>query len=91
VAEALDVLSTHPIDMALVDFNMPGMDGLELVSRLRQTQPQMSVALVTANLQDEIIERARELGATLISKPITDEAVGAFLSGALLRLRKAAR
>jgi len=33
--------------------------------------------------------RTRELKAAFIAKPLTDEALGAFLSGAALRLRKA--
>jgi CheY-like chemotaxis protein len=87
-AEALDVLSKQTIHLALVDFNMPGIDGLQLMSQIRQRHPSMPVALVTANAQLEDIERARELNATFVTKPITDEAIGAFLSGAFLRLRK---
>jgi hypothetical protein len=50
----------------------------------------MPVAVVSANIQDEIIGRARELNAGFIAKPLTDEALAAFLSGAALRLKKAA-
>ena len=53
--------------------------------------PKMPMAVVSANLQDEIIARARELNAAFVAKPLTDEALGAFLSGAALRLRKAAQ
>jgi hypothetical protein len=49
----------------------------------------MPIAVVSANLQDEIIARTRELNAAFIAKPLTDEALGAFLSGAALRLKKA--
>jgi hypothetical protein len=51
----------------------------------------MPVAVVSANVQDEIIARSRELNAAFVAKPLTDEALGAFLSGAALRLRKPAR
>jgi CheY-like chemotaxis protein len=88
--EAIKAISGGAVDIALVDFNMPGTDGLELVARIRQTRPQMPVALVSANLQDEIIARARELNASFVPKPLTDDALGAFLSGAALRLKKAA-
>jgi CheY-like chemotaxis protein len=88
---ALDAISGGSVDVALIDFNMPGMDGLELVAKIRQTHPKMPVALVSANLQDEILARARELNATFVAKPLTDEALGAFLSGAAIRLRKAAQ
>jgi hypothetical protein len=49
----------------------------------------MPIAVVSANLQDEIIARARELNAAFVGKPLTDEALGAFLAGAALRLKKA--
>jgi CheY-like chemotaxis protein len=85
--DALDSISTQAVDIALVDFNMPGTDGLELVGLFRKTHPRMPVAVVSANVQTEIISRARELNAAFIAKPLTDEALAGFLSGAALRLR----
>lgn len=86
--EAVDKISAESIDIAVVDFNMPGTDGLELVAKIRKTNPTMPLAVISANLQDEIVGRARELNAAFVAKPVTDEAFGAFLSGAALRLRK---
>jgi CheY-like chemotaxis protein len=86
--DALDAISVGSVDVALVDFNMPGTDGLELLAKIREVHPKMPAALVSANLQDEIISRTRELNAAFVAKPLTDEALGAFLSGAALRLRK---
>ena len=89
--DAINVIAAHAVDIALIDFNMPGTDGLELVARIRKTHPKMPLAVVSANVQDEIIGRARELNAAFVTKPLTDEALGAFLSGAVLRLKKAAQ
>jgi len=89
--EALAAVTDESVDIALVDFNMPGIDGLELVARIRAIRPTMPIAVVSANMQDEIVGRARELNAAFIAKPLTDEALGSFLSGAALRLRTAAR
>lgn len=89
--EALAAVTDGSVDIALVDFNMPGIDGLELVARIRAIRPTMPIAVVSANMQDEIIGRARELNAAFIAKPLTDEALGSFLSGAALRLKTAAR
>jgi CheY-like chemotaxis protein len=69
---------------------MPGTDGLELVAKIRQTHQRMPIAVVSANIQDEIITRARELNAAFVPKPLADGALEAFLSGAALRLKKAA-
>src|SRR3954469_14171193 len=88
--DAIDIIAAHAVDIALIDFNMPGTDGLELVAKIRKSHPGMPVAVVSANIQDEIIGRARELNAAFIPKPLTDEALAAFLSGATLRLKKAA-
>ena len=85
--EALAAVQKGSVQIALVDFNMPGMDGLTLVAKLRQTDKAMPIAVVSANLQDEIIARARELNAAFVGKPLTDEALEAFLTGATLRLR----
>jgi CheY-like chemotaxis protein len=89
--DALAAISGHSVDIALVDFNMPGMDGLELVAKIRNAHPGMPVAVVSANVQEEIVARARELNAAFVAKPLTDEALAAFLSGATLRLRKLGR
>jgi len=87
--EALDMVKAHAVDVAVLDFNMPGKDGLELAAELRATYPHMPIAIITANVQNEIIARARELNATFVGKPVTEDAIKGFLSGAALRLRQA--
>ena len=37
--DALQAIASGAVDIALVDFNMPGTDGLEVVSRIRAIQP----------------------------------------------------
>ena len=86
--DALDAISAGSVDIALVDLNMPGTDGLALVAKIREKHPRMPVAVVSANVQEEIIARVRELDAAFVAKPLTDEALGAFLSGAALRLKR---
>jgi len=87
--DALEAIAQGSVDIALVDLNMPGTDGLALVAKIRETHPRMPVAVVSANVQEEIIARARALDAAFVPKPLTDEALGAFLSGAALRLKRA--
>jgi CheY-like chemotaxis protein len=87
--EALDAVSKHSVDLAVLDFNMPGKDGLALAAELRQAYPNMPIAIVTANLQNEVIARARELNASFVGKPVTEDAMRGFLNGAALRLRQA--
>ncbi|MFH6781219.1 MULTISPECIES: response regulator transcription factor [Methylobacterium] len=86
--EALAVVAGEPVDVALLDFNMPGKDGLALAEELRAMRPGMPIAVVSANIQDEVIARARQLDAAFMAKPLTGEALAGFLSGAALRLRR---
>jgi len=85
--EALEVLRERKIDLAMIDFNMPDRDGLELAAEIRTIDPTMPIAVITANIQDEVIARAREVNATFVSKPLTEDGLRGFISGAALRLR----
>jgi CheY-like chemotaxis protein len=86
--QALAALQTQDVDISLIDLNMPGDGGLAFAADLRRRQPNMPIAVVTANIQDEIVARVRELDATFVPKPLTEEALSAFLTGANLRLKK---
>lgn len=88
-ADALEIVGQQQIDVAILDFNMPDRDGLELASDLRDAHPNMPIAVITANVQDEIIARVRALNATFVAKPVTQDALSGFIAGAALRLRKA--
>ncbi len=85
--DALEILRGRKIDVAMIDFNMPDKDGLELAAELRAIHPTMPVAVITANIQDEVIARAREVNATFVSKPLTEDGLRGFIAGAALRLR----
>jgi CheY-like chemotaxis protein len=85
--EALAAAAEGGIDLAVLDYNMPGRNGLELAAELRALYPTMPLAVITANVQDEIINRARAVNATFVAKPITEDALRGFISGAALRLR----
>ena len=87
-AEAATLLASGGIDLAIIDFNMPGRNGLELAEEIRGTYPEMPIALATANVQDEIIAKARAINASFVPKPITEEGLRPFLSGAALKLRQ---
>ncbi len=86
--EALAHASQRQVDVALIDFNMPGKDGLALAAELREARPDVPIAIISANIQDEIIARARAVNATFVAKPVTEEGLSGFLAGAALRLRK---
>ncbi|WP_298958362.1 response regulator [uncultured Methylobacterium sp.] len=88
---ALALAGEHPVDIALLDYNMPGRDGLDLAADLRAARPDMPIAVISANIQDEVVARARSVDATFLPKPLTEETLAGFVSGAALRLRRSAR
>lgn len=81
--EALEALERDRPDVALLDYNMPGRNGLELAKEFRRLRPQMPIAMISANHQSEVIERAAELGAEFLTKPVGPAALEDFLRRAL--------
>lgn len=88
-AEAVEIIANQQIHVALIDFNMAERDGLSLAAELREEHPTLPIALITANIQDEIIARARAINASFVAKPLTAEGLHGFLAGAALRIRAA--
>jgi CheY-like chemotaxis protein len=78
--DALELVKqSSKIDFFSVDLNMPGIDGLELIGKLRNSHPTSQFVLLTANIQEEIIARTKKLGATCFHKPITEEVISQML------------
>jgi DNA-binding response OmpR family regulator len=63
--QALEVLSSEPLDLVVLDIMMPGVDGWEVLKRIRgdSETEEMPVILVTAKTQDSDVIRGWELGA----------------------------
>ena len=71
--DALRKLSTQKFDIILTDINMPIMDGLKLVARVRSDEAlkEIPVVIITTEGADEDRQRALALGANAyITKPI---------------------
>jgi CheY-like chemotaxis protein len=85
-AEAMACQPFENIDVALLDFNMPGRDGLMLATEMRAIRPDMPMAIISANAQDEILARAKAIGAEFLPKPLTQQALAAFLDAIEPRL-----
>lgn len=88
--DALQKLQAGRFDAVLTDFRMPGMDGAELVERLRASHPGLPTALFTAYVDSDFMRRMhdRHPGLKVIAKPLEIEGFTATLRE-LLGLRKA--
>ena len=69
--------SRPPFDLALVDWNMPVMNGLEMLKQLRaEGYGDVKVMMVTTEAENDFILRALDAGADeYLMKPFDDEAL----------------
>ncbi|NPA92853.1 MAG: response regulator [Chloroflexi bacterium] len=61
--EALLEAMHHPIDLAVVDMRLPGMDGPQVIQRLRAQHPQTKIFLLSGLPDDAVLEAAKDLEA----------------------------
>lgn len=68
--EALDIIEHGRIHLAIMDVHMPRLDGLGALATVRHHHPEMPCILMTAELDETIVARAKELKAPeVLSKP----------------------
>jgi CheY-like chemotaxis protein len=79
--EALDALEKDGVDLLLTDLMMPGLDGLELIQRVRSEAGFAQLPIIAMSAHHDILTRAHYLGATeAIPKPIDpDDLLDAIL------------
>jgi CheY-like chemotaxis protein len=69
-AEALEKMKERSFPLMITDFNMPGLNGLELARQGLQIAPGMRIILDTSGLSDLDVRLAMEIGvAKIVSKP----------------------
>ncbi|MFN8566089.1 MAG: response regulator [Kouleothrix sp.] len=57
-AQALAQIALRPVPLVITDYNMPGMNGLQLTDAIKETRP-THVVLITAYATPELEKRAR--------------------------------
>ncbi len=78
---ALALLGQWSVDLVLVDENLPGIDGIELIRRLADTAPDMTLILLTDSDDPDLQVTARLAGATsCIHKPFRADVLQAVLT-----------
>ncbi len=89
--DGLEQLPWHTFQVAFLDHNLPGMEGLVLGEFLRRNNPHMKVALVTGETDKRLERATRERSITFIAKPFDvaqiRDVVDAYRASASQRLQ----
>lgn len=91
--EASTFLSKNSVDLAIIDINMPGRSGIQLLEEIHRDRPTMGTIILTGNRNQEIADAAISLGANgYLLKPFQKDQVIVSVKNALrhrtLELRK---
>ena len=75
--EGLRLIADEIFDLVITDFKLPGMNGVEVLERLKEEQPDLPVVLFSVYYDDPsaVPASARALADGLIGKPIDHEAM----------------
>ncbi|MBX3477795.1 MAG: response regulator [Brevundimonas sp.] len=91
-AAALEALRNHPVDLAIVDFNMYPLDGVEFTRLVRNSpdsaNPYLPIIMMTGHSEKSRVTEARDAGVTeFVVKPITAKAILERMQAVILRPR----
>lgn len=69
--EALETIENHPVDVILLDVRLPGIDGVQVLQRVKKRHPFVEVILFTGYADAKTAVRVMELGAfDYLLKPV---------------------
>ena len=79
--EGMERLEKQDYDVILVDYRLPGMDGLEFLNKIRDSHPHALTLLITAYGSGSVISKASDLGVNgFVDEPFTMETLENALS-----------
>ncbi|MBW1990705.1 MAG: response regulator [Deltaproteobacteria bacterium] len=85
--QALQKIAEEEPDIMILDIKMPGIDGMEVLRRVRKAYPRIQVIMLTAHGTDKDEEEAKRLGAfAYLRKPVDLELLTKTIRGAAKRL-----
>jgi DNA-binding NtrC family response regulator len=79
--EGLTAVKDQIFDLIIVDYVLPGLDGIEFLKRIHHNQPDALKVMVTAYRNDSVVSEAKKLKVQgFIEKPFTSETLMASLA-----------
>lgn len=84
---ANDQLTDHPFDLVITDLNMPDLDGMDLISKIKDDplSEELKIIVISADADKIVIDICKSLGAlAYITKPIVVSELIAVVEAALL-------
>ncbi|UJB65123.1 response regulator transcription factor [Acidovorax sp. YS12] len=88
--EALNqLIARHPIDVAVLDVNLPGEDGFSIAQRLRTTHPELGIVLLTARTRPSDRSTGYRAGGDVyLTKPTNVVELEAVIANLLRRVQR---
>jgi len=77
--KAIDACRDTQFDFITLDLSMPGRNGLDAAPEIIENQDNAKIALLTANIQSAVKEKADEIGLFFITKPINVDEILDFV------------
>ena len=83
-AEGIRKLTEYEPDLVFLDLLMPGMDGAQVLGKIRLISPALPVIIITGYPESACVDRALEYGpVTIMKKPLSPEAVRSAVESAV--------
>ncbi|MFH1701021.1 MAG: response regulator [Candidatus Zixiibacteriota bacterium] len=90
--QALDMVRENKPDVMVLDLMMPGIDGLEVLRRLKQDHPEVQVIILTGHGSDRERQQAEELGAfAYLQKPVNVNVLAGIMREAYGAIKKSSQ
>jgi DNA-binding NtrC family response regulator len=86
---ALSLINEDEPEVMIIDLKMPGIDGIEILKKVKQTRPEIEVIVLTGHGCEEDRERCMQLGAfAYLQKPVNIDLLSDTLKKAHAKIHK---
>ena len=86
-ADAIALAEKRPFDVALIDYGLPGMDGIQVMKKLHELRPFIGLILYTVKNDYALLQACKFIGARYLEKPASRLSIGEAIKGAAKRVR----